>query len=457
MEIIFDPKKSLVSINFNNGKQANFVIETKAILNKIEILIEDLNLLNKNDETFDEYFYELYDKFSQKKYETSLFTKALEYSEKLVNLHNLDTNSFCDITKKTKNSIYFDIKDINDLLMSISILKIFGLFLYSQYKDNTQMFIDDLDNKYSDIMSKIYKIVKTRVLRGLTLNDMGIIKISMTMDYLVMYNFEFIYLTVLVFYNWKMNPLSFIVAVASDRTNFCIMTYNSVSFSYSSEITETNTEDFLDGVSYEIILDQINNKMNELLKTSNYKINFSGLYLTQLNSLIVLPLMSLITDINLRYLQQKSNLDKWNYQLMIYYIINESKYLKKLFGDSNKLFLYGYKKYTNNSSIIIPSILEVLKTEIKYYELNSKNLILDYAQELSTIISKINNLEHFIQGNQIPNSPTLIKKLGKDIIKFSICLFDEEIKEKIKEEGRELFLNFIGEMKVSNKTLSKLV
>ena len=459
MHVEFNKKNLSAIITFSNGETQEFKISNKSIVNKVDILVKDLNALSQYNIEFEPYFMSLFNALVvDNTYDTSHFNKAIEFSKDFITIHKIDINSFCDANKRTKNSVYFDIDDISELLSAIGILKIFSLFMYSQYSNKVSLFIDELDKKYSKIISKVYKIIKTRVIRGAGFNAMSLIKVEMTLDYLIMYNFEFIFLTVLVFYNWQKNPLSFIVSVASDNTNYCLMTFNTVPFLFSTEVIETNADDFLDGISYEIILDQVDNKIDELIRSSNYGINFNNKYLTQINSLVVLPLVSLITDIELKYLQHKNVYDKWTYQLMLYYIVSKSKYIKQLMGDSSRLLLYGFTKPVIATSVISPAVLEVLKTEVKYSQMNSRVPLINYAQELSTVTVKYQLLTHIIDKNdKFPASPDFAKKIGKELIKFSMNLFDDEVVSNMREEGKGLFLDFIGDMKLSGKTLSKLL
>ena len=461
MLVEFNKKTLTVSVAFSNESQQveEFKIFNKSIINKIDILVKDLNALSAHNIEFEPFFLSLFKAITDgDTYDISYFNKTKDFANDFLTIHKVDIQSFCDANKRTKNSVYFDIDDIKDLLSAIGILKIFSLFMYSQYSNKVTRFIDDLDKKYSKVISKVYKIIKTRVIRGAGFNAMSLIKVEMTLDYLIMYNFEFIFLTVMVFYNWSKNPISFIVSVASDNTNYCLMTFNTVPFLFSTEVIETNAEDFLDGVSYEIILDQVNNKIEDAIKSNNYNINFNNKYLTQINSLVVLPLVSLITDIELRYLQHKSIHDKWTYQLMLFYIVSKSKYIKQLMGDSTRLLLYGFSKPVLATSVISPSVLEVLKSEVKYSQMNSKVPLINYAQELSTVVVKYQLLTHINEkAEKFPNSPEFAKKIGKELIRFSMSLFDEDVAADIREEGKELFLDFIGDMKLTGKTLSKLL
>ncbi|MGB9674804.1 MAG: hypothetical protein ACPLX8_01585, partial [Nanopusillaceae archaeon] len=406
---------------------------------------------------FDNFYLELYNSIIGGEYNNDMFEKSIEMSNKLSKIRNLELDSLCDSSKKTKNSIFFDKDEMSKLITVIGLIKLYAPFMYSKYSDYITVFIDRLDRTYKDILSKLYKIIKTKVKTTNYKQMLNMWKLDISLDYISLYNFEFILLTSLVFYNWSTNPLSFIVSMSSDLTNFWIMTLEAYPYSYSNDIMEVELEDFIDVMSYEIILDQIDAGLNKLYDMNNYNINYN-LYLTQVNQLISLPLISMMSDISLNYLEQKTKQDKINYQILVYYLATKSELIKNLLGEAIKLFLYGYTKSTASTSMTSPYMLEVLKPNINYYQLNSKVPLLNLAQELCTVVIRHKNLENLITGNSFRTSPEMLDRIGKDLVKFLTYMFDERVKEEIKSEGKKLFLNFLSNIDISkNNTIAKII
>lgn len=457
MLISFDKERSLLTYEVTGGTKFEFILKNKHLINKINYLINDIKELSEKYVEFDFFFPRLFNSILESEYDSNMFEESLEYARKLAKIKVDDANKFCDTSKKTKNSIFFDNDEMLKLIDIIGLVKLYAPFMYSNYTDYISMFIDKLDRNYKDILSKLYKIIKTKVRTTDYKQLLNMWKLDITLDYISLYNFEFILMTGLAFYNWTSNPLSFIVSIASDLTSYWIMTLESYPYNYANDIVEIESEDFLDVISYEIILDQINAGLEKLFSKNNYNINYD-LYLTQLNQLICLPLMSIISDIDIDYLDQKSKQDKINFQILLYYLINKSSYIKSLLGESSKLFLYGFNKFTTSTSMISPYMLEVLKPSINYYQLNSKVPLLSISQELGTVLLRSKNLVNLITNNPFKYSSELTDRIGKDLIRFLTYLFDEREVEKIKQEGKALFLDFLSNIDLSkNNTLQKII
>ncbi len=464
MKIDVDSKKSKpeLTLELEDGRKLVFAISNKHVSNKIKFLVEDMKLLSEKAEGFDEFYFELFNHLTTGTYDKSHYEKTTEYAEKLIELHELDLSKFCVDSKRTKNSIFFEQSEVKELLIIIGLVKLISPLMYTdEYKEYATPFLMHMDAKYKPVMKKIYNIIKMKVSANNFKLAFQLTKIDITLDHMTLYNYEFILLTALVFYNWITNPLSFIVSVASDVTNFWIMTLYSYPYDYMDELSESSdstSEDFLDTISYEIILDQVDNAVSDIL-SKGYTINDS-LYLTPLSSLIVLPLMSAISDISLKYLRQKSKIDKWKYHILIYTIINNSNFLTNLIGSSHNILLYGYTKPVSTTAIANPAILEVLKTNIDYYQLNSRVPLLNLAQELSTPFIKPDNLEHVILKEKIKfergNSDKL-DKMAKNIIKFMVMFFDESKMLDIKTEGRNIFMKMISNKDISQNSINKTI
>ncbi len=431
--LITKDSKSLI-IETRKGKILTSAFNVH-IFNKIDLLIKDLLSLSEADPEFEDFLFDMYDdvsnfNFDEKKY----IDQTLKFSEKFIDIYKIDINKFCDTSKKTQNSLYFDKEEIKSLLIYIGALKIFSIIINTDNDNDIKYkspILIKLYDRFKDVLDKIFMVIKSKLMK--VSNWQNQLKLVTTDEYLVLTNFSFIVFTILVYYNWDNNPLSFIVSIASDNINYFLMSINQNSVQYSTEL-ETVSDNFLETLSYESVLLRINKKLKDVFSDSNQKINYE-LYPTQLTEFLSLPLISMLLDINISYLRQKSIYDKIDYQYLAYTIIKNNADLKKLCGTGLKLFLFLYQKPINSTTLVSSILLESLKSDVVYYGVDNKIPVIDLLQKLSTLIHKKTNLRHIINSSQF--NETGIKQMAKDLSNFLVNILDDKKRSSLIESGKK--------------------
>jgi hypothetical protein len=252
-------------------------------------------------------------------------------------------------------------------------------------------------------------------------------------------------MTIMSHYDWTRNPVTFIVSVSTDNTNFLIMTYKSNQNKYSDDI-ESST-DILPMLSYELILDTVRKKVQTI---PGFK---SWLITSPVTDLLALPTFSLISDIPYHYLLNKPQEDKLMYQYFLYLVIKDSK-LSELLGPGVKLLQYGLSESIPYRNVPVPTVLEVLKAELKYFNLDSKSPLTKVATEFSSLLGYENKLLHLVNESTFPEDVEIAIKKS---INFICYLFMDDRRSLIQEVGRSLFLNNIKDVRVSSSKVAYIL
>jgi hypothetical protein len=451
---MFSVNKFLVQYQSkSSSKIVAFNIKNKSILqnqkgSSSSIVINDLNFILKNHPEAYQFFDRLTESLASEELDLTLFSKALEISEWMIQKKIPDYAKFCDQSKRSKKSIFFSEKDMKELLLLIGILKIFALFIHSnEYADLMVPLVKQISHHFKDISILLFQVIKARSYKfNLNTKDQfEFLKFVISQDFLVLYNFDFIYMTIMSHYDWTRNPVTFIVSVSTDNTNFLIMTYKSNQNKYSDDI-ESST-DILPMLSYELILDTVRKKVQTI---PGFK---SWLITSPVTDLLALPTFSLISDIPYHYLLNKPQEDKLMYQYFLYLVIKDSK-LSELLGPGVKLLQYGLSESIPYRNVPVPTVLEVLKAELKYFNLDSKSPLTRVATEFSSLLGYENKLLHLVNESVFPEDVEIAIKKS---INFICYLFMDDRRSLIQEVGRSLFLNNIKDVRVSSSKVAYIL
>jgi hypothetical protein len=450
---MFSVSKFLVQYQ-SKSKIVAFNIKNKSILQNqkgstTSVIVNDLNFILKNHPDGYQFFDRLTESLAGEELDLTLFSKALEISEWMISQKIPDYAKFCDQSKRSKKSIFFSEKDMKELLLLIGVLKIFALFIHSsEYSDLMVAMVKQISHYFKDISILLFQVIKARSYKfNLNTKDQfEFLKFVISQDFLVLYNFDFIYMTIMAHYDWTRNPVTFIVSVSTDNTNFLIMTYKSNQSKYSDDI-ESST-DILPMLSYELILDTVKKKVQN--NTQNFK---SWLLTSPITDLLALPTFSLISDIPYYYLLNKPVEDKLVYQYFLYLTIKDTK-LAELLGPGIKLLQYGLSESIPYRNVPVPTVLEVLKAELKYYNLDSKSPLTKVATEFSSILGYENKLLHLVNESTYPEDVEPAVKKG---INFICYLFMDDRRSLIQEVGRNLFLNNLKDVKVNSSNVAYIL
>jgi len=454
MEFQFEKKQNLFSLVDDNGNTlASYTINNKSVLNKINVVVEDLNDLGKEVPDFYSFFQKLYDEIQH--YDSTLLDKLIDYANELSAIRVTDVGQYCDITKKKENSIYLDESDMCDLFVVLSILKILTPIIHSkessQIQDQIQKILNDIAKRFELVNKKVYQIIRVKTLRG-NFNDkqfMQFLKYELSYDYLVLYNYSFITTTMFGLYNWKTNPVSYIVSIAGDNFNFLVLSYATAPIEYTHDDLPTSA-DFMDTIAYEMILNNIAEKFD----SEDIKINIF-LYTTPLTETIVLPIMAQVIDVDLDYLRNKHSSDKLMLQLLMYKLLKQTTFYKKYpneYENLYNLFFYAFVSPVNFSNALLPQFVDVLKQDFTFFGLENKVLVLDALKQFTVLKYKNALLRHILNNTPHYNIKTN-QTVFKDIVTLAIYLLSDETRESIVSELRTAFIKYIKNIKVNSLML----
>ena len=453
-------KARLTSIN----QSYNFIIpNNKSFLNKVQFVFDDLKFISEIEPSFEEFFQKLYDYVKTGLVvfnEDYIFSNLDNFASTLVMHRVPDYKKFCDSSKRTKDSIFFDESEMFELLKLISVFKFISPIIHSDAKDKYSASVQDLLNlvadKYSHINKKLYQVITSKILKGSMTNKkfMNFLKFSLTYDYLILYNFSFITNVLICLYNWTKNPVSFIVSLAGENFNFLVMTYSQVPIVYSSDEVEIDVSsgDYLDSISYEMILQNI---FDNLQKEN---VTVKDLYPTPITDIIVVPLVSVISDIPTSQLERKSNYDKLMLQYLLSMFLNKNKLLRSSYPDVIKnvlkLFLYAFEIPVQYGEGITPSMLEVLKHDFTYYSLDNKIPILNAVKTYSCFVTKRKFLRNIVSGEAFPEEYSKqIQDLLKSLAQFTMIVVSDDTRDEIRKELKRQFIDFLGKVKLNKSML----
>ena len=436
VEFVFDDRKYF------------FQVSNRSIMNKAQIIKEDLELLSSTFDDFDKFYEDLIVNVTTDVYDKDrFFETSLEYAKDLVRLRtNNDVSAFCDTSKKTKNSIFLCEQEVLKLLELIAVFKIYSLLVHAdQIKESKVLdtFIRDISIIYQEVATQIYKIIKSRTYR-FKLDDsskMNYLKYMFKFQFLVQYNFDFILMSLLPVYDWVRNPLSFIVSLASDNMNFLVMTYAQLPLEFIEDI-EMDSMNLIDTISYDLVLNSIQNFVEKELQKKDQKLHVS-LFPSQITDMICIPFMSLVADIPVYYLVNKQTSVKFALQYMSRYIAAKTK-IKTYMGEGFKLLLYAYNEAVNPLVAPSPISLEVLKMNPLFYKLDTKQPLLDFVSKLSTLEKRKKNLRHIVNLSTVDDFAN-ITDACKGLVVFVTNMFDDKSRETIADIGRKCLLEAIKE------------
>jgi len=423
---------SKCTLSFSDGSEKTITIENKTLLNKLDITISDINAVFQDLEPVYQKFFKI---IEDETYSEIYIKNLVSPAKKLVALRTTPEliSSFCNSSKKTKTSIYFDEKDMTELLELISVLKFLSVFIHSEHKNLFNTVLEKVAKHYKTISEKLFNIIKTRTY-SFSRQDLELVKYMLSMNFLVLYNYEFILLSVVPHYNWKKNPLSFIVATAGENSNFLFLTYRAQTTTYSSDELDSSSN-ILETVSYELILNTISKN-----RYSNYG------YITPITTYFALPLLYKLSDIPLSYLMNKPTEEKLAMQRFLFELSKKSEMFRKLLRESAKLLVMTSEE-TVIQSRVHPVVLEVLKEDFQIHGVQSKKPLISIATKLASVI----NAQLINMITRVP--VTIEERKMEEMIKQAIRVLSIVISDKGKEYLDVIKKDFID---LANKIDSSL-
>jgi len=429
------------------------------------------------DDTLNKRYNLLKDNIGKIKYFVDLFYRSI----------NFDFSKFTMFEKKSKKSnsknILFDEKDIRDILYVSSYMKIYCLISYSTkhalglnlhrqiYNELIADFID------SDVVEKIYNIVKTKTYKY-NMTDKAMWEYlknfqGKSIDAHIGETFNFLLNNILVFCEYNMNPITFMVIVINNNSRWVLHSIYVHNIQYegtlSTEDIHTITSDNLKTYSYNQSLGQLKtlsfskiekyvekkiysehlnissledesyleNKISEEIVDINHRIEEIDIH-SPIHHCLTFPLLSQICEIP--YYHMKT-IDAKHASVLSIYLY---QLLENVFGDRYNNFFdilnYGVKSepavsttFTTKSGAQIIN----LANDHRFYTFNSKIILDKLIKHFIGVLSR--NKDGYINlldGNIKTSFP--ISKIEPEIIEFYIYFWDNVFEDQIEKIRKEI-------------------
>jgi len=311
-------------------------LKSSSVTNKFHIVTDFIKSVNETlDEEFEKWFFDFIKQYKDENDIQYLITNVgilKEYINEYFDKQNMDYSQFVDRTKVKKGTILFEPVEIRKILVSSGYLKIYSFISIrsdivlsnSVHKKIYNMLVEDIMS--SDVVYKIFNIVKTKVFRyNLTDRYMWeYIKMIQckSIDVHTVEIFNFIMNQILILCEEDKNPITYFVGVIEESVKWFLRSVYKKTIVYDDSIS---TEDIhglnvdnlktysyndtlgrLKGIAYEYIYKEID-------KTTPMSVDDNGdadknlaefqqrvqdiEYISPLSDCLVFPLLSKITNI----------------------------------------------------------------------------------------------------------------------------------------------------------------
>lgn len=472
------PKKVKV---FNDDKKIiDLNLISSSVTNKFEIITDFItNLSEKFGNEFDDWFENFLLDYENSDERYEIIQKNISYIHKYCNEYidncDVDFTKFVDETKVKKNSIFFSVDEIKQIVKLSCYLKIYSVISNSEnLKLNQRLHIKAYNEICSDvfetdIVNKIFQIIKTKTFRY-KLTDRYMweyIKIvqGKSIDYYVIEIFNFIMNQILVLCQETRNPITYFIGVVDESVKWFLRSVYKGSIVYNDSVSTEDIQGIninnlktysyndtigrLKGISYEFIYEEIErssinkfNSVNENESLTEFQNRISSIeYISPVCEYVVYPVLSEITNIpfnNLKTLspEHSSVLSVFTRRLLI----NQFK------GEYSSLFdlldYYPLSKPVVATTYKIKDIEYFLKmyNQIgKFYCFNTKLLPYDIIRQFVGKVSRI-NFKNILNGKDLVGIP--LSKIEKDMIHFYLNYFAGNFKGKFEKMSKELYSYF---------------
>jgi len=434
------------------------------IANKFHQIINTIEDMSKElGDIFDEWFEKYIIDYVESEYDTTILKENIftlkTLSDEYLEKKNVNFNNYIQKDKVSKNSIFFDAEELENMIKVSNYLKLF--FIISQdvkmkppppiYKEIYNSLINPLLSR--ETMYKLYKLVSSKT-HKYNISDkvmwefIKVVHCKPT-EMHVTNIFNFVINNILVTCETESNPIPYFSSVIDASIKWILGGVYKESIRYSDTI---NTEDIhtISGkdnlLSYTYndtfgrLIEIATKYLEEVGITDIPKFNAiaSQLKETSLLSMYVsFPILSNIFDIPYRYLRPIQIEHSYLLNILVYYFL--PKELKDKFPIMTNLLLYY-----NSQKCILKTTYRIKNSKLFFETFDNfcsfKNMV--FASDLySDYIGKLarNDYYSFINEKKIANFP--LAKLENDMIVFYNMFFSgqlssvfEKMKNKIKEQ-----------------------
>jgi len=452
----------------NDQKPINLKLIPSTITNKFFIVTDFITRLSEfSGEEFDKWFYNLIiDCHTPEKRAAAVadnVDKIKEYVDSYLTFLNIDYSSFVDVSKAKKNSILFQVFEIQEIIKLSCYLKVYSVLSNSEELSLSPKRHKNIYNKLAErviegnIASKIFDVIKTKTFRyNLTDRFMwDYIKTIQCKDIgsHIIEIFNFIMNNIIILCEENKNPITYFVGVIDESVKWFLRSVYKGSIVYNDEISTEDIHNIsvnnlrsysfndtlgrLKSISFETIYKKLDqeNSLTIQDQTDQYIIDFTNRlstieYISPLSSSLVFPILSKMTKIP--YVHFKT-ISPEHSAILSYYL---NCILQKIFKvDFKNLFMlldyYPKNQPSINTTYKIKSIHDFISVQNKtksFFGFDTKILPHKILCYFIGRVSRI-NFVHLLTGVELSGIP--LSKIESDMVNFYTMYFSGKLEDKI--------------------------
>lgn len=390
---------------------------------------------------FDDWFCKLILDYQESNYDYQVIKRNLpklkEYSDRYLELCNINFNDYINKSKASKNSIFFDAEEIKKIIQASNYLKIYFVITLDSkmklsnkfHKETYNYLIESINN--NNTIYKLFKIVSSKTYEyNYTDRYMwDYIKTiyCKTTDMHVFSIFNFLMNNILVTCSTTQNPIPYLISVIDESVKWILKNIYKDAIIYSDSISTQDVytiqgKDNLSSYAHndcvgKILIAAYNQLENiGIEKIEEFKNTIENLKeISLFSTYITYPILSKVLDIPYRHFLTLSVSNSYMLNILVYSLLSDE--FKKEFPVLSKMLLYYNKLRPILKTTYKVKNIDVLTESFDTF-FGFKNYETPYDL-YSSIIGKIsrNTYASFTNNNQeILNFP--LAKLEVDIIKF---------------------------------------
>jgi hypothetical protein len=385
-----------------------------------------------------------------------------KYCDEFLKIININFEGYVDKSKASKSSIFFDDKEIKEIVKTSSYLKVY----YTLYKDMNTDIPQRFNNKIfqqlvanivnSPIILKLHKIVSSKTFEYNSsdrfmwqyIHNM----LCRTPDIHITSIFNFVVNYIIVTCETDKNPIPYLISVIDESIKWILRTTYRDSIVYSDSISTqdvnnvsgrdnlktyayNNTIGQLCVISYDALDQMFGENEQKDAKIEEFKAKIESITeLSVISECITYPILSKILDIPFRHFQTLSISTSYMLNILLYNLMEGTIFDTKYSTIKRLLLYHNTHKPIVKTSYKIKNLNKFFETFDHFLGFKNKTSV---YQIYSSLIGKIvkNEYVDFITGNPISNLP--IQQIETSIIDFYNKYFsgklDDEF-EKIRQK-----------------------
>ncbi|MFW6242525.1 MAG: hypothetical protein ACOC2W_00030 [bacterium] len=453
---------------------------SSSVTNKFNIITDFIENLSKfNGEEFDNWFSNFILEYKNSDERYNILFNNIPYIYKYVDNYidncEVDFTKFVDETKVKKNSIFFSVDEIKQIVKISSYLKVYSIISNTEDLKLNQRLHKKAYNEIcndifkGDIVNKIFQIIKTKTFRyKLTDRYMwDYIKMiqGKSIDYYVIEIFNFIMNQILVLCQESRNPITYFIGVVDESVKWFLRSVYKGTIIYNDSVSTEDIQGIninnlktysyndtigrLKGIAYEYIYEEIEkgsiykfNMENENETITEFQRRISDIeYISPICECIAFPVLSKITDISFNHFKTLSPEHSAVLSVFTKYLLYE-----EFKNDYDTLLdLLEYYPLTKPAIATTYKIKNIdyfvhIQNNIQdFYGFNTKILPCDIIRHFIGKISRI-SFRNIINGKELSGVP--LSKIENDMIVFYSNYFSGRFDNKFEKVKKELYSYF---------------